>query len=335
MERRSFGILISLVGVAFLVVVLGNGLFGASSSWENLSDDVRPVYTEAAIQQQRADAQLLSNVSEEFNTTVLPTIANALGVSEAELATQFAGSYPATVAGVQALPTIAEGQERTANLLASQQENFRSADAIPTADNSSVQVPWFITITGALAIVIGVAMLRPGKIAPVVAAVLGAVMLVVPLVTSLPSKASDADTLNEATAPLFSQANIDSSQAAITTLEAMAAELNTSLIPGLAQQLGLTPEQAQAFVAQNFPTIAGALQQFPDAIGRARTATALLSENLGEFADVRDVPNQAIAWTVVAGGIATMVLASISLATDDRMRRIEQERRMRRERAAA
>ena len=98
-------------------------------------------------------------------------------------------------------------------------------------------------------------------------------MLIVPLVTSLPAKGSDADALNEATAPLFTQQNIASSDAAISTLEAMEAELSTSLIPSLAQQLGLTAEQAQAFVAQNFPTTAQALQGFPAAIERSRTAT--------------------------------------------------------------
>lgn len=335
MQRRTLGALIALVGVAFLVTVFGNGLFGASSAWEDLSDDVRPVYTDEAIAELRADAARLRAVGEEFNQNVVPTIANALGVSAAELAGRFAADFPATSAGVVALPTIAGGLEQRAALLESQQGNFRSADAIPTDDGSAVMIPWFITITGTLAIIAGLLMMTAGRAIPAAAVALGIVMVAVPIVTTLPSKAADADALNEAVAPLFTQESIQASQSAIDTLEAMAEELSTSLIPGLAQQLGMTPAQAQAFLADNFPTITGALQQFPATIGRAQASTDLIAANTDEFADVRDVPNQTVAWTVVAGGLATIVLASIALAMNQTAVGRAEARRTRRMRRAA
>ncbi|HEX9713720.1 MAG TPA: hypothetical protein VGB52_14345 [Actinomycetota bacterium] len=335
MPRRTVGAIVSLVGVTFLVVVLGNGLFGASSAWEDLSDDVRPGYTDEAIAGLRADAQQLRALTNEFGNSVLPTLAQALGISEAELTTRFLGQFPATAQGVLTMPQIANALDDRAQLLEEQQANFRSADAIPTASRSSIAVPWFITITGILAIIAGLLMMQPGRAVPALLGVLGVIMLAVPLVTSLPQKAADADALNEAVVPIFSNVSIDATAGSITTLRAMAVELEQGLVPGLAQQLGITAEQAGQFVQTNFPAIAAALTETPQTLARLEAANELVAANTGEFAEVREVPNRMIAWTVVIGGIATILLASIALMTNEAaVARAENRRARRMQRAA-
>lgn len=336
MQRRALGALVVVVGVAFLVVVFGNGLFGASSAWEDLSDDVRPSYTDEGIAALRADAERLRALTGELGSTVLPTIAQALNLTEAEVTSQFLSSFPATAQAALAMPQIANALEDRADLLEAQQPNFRSADAIPTADGATTGVPWFITITGILAIVGGVAMTRRlGRTIPTLVAVLGLVMVLVPLFTSLPEKAADADGLNEATAPIFAAESITASEEAVATLRAMSSELEEGLIPGLAQQLGVTQPEAAAFVQANFPEITAALASAPETITRLEQTTDLIATNTDEYAEVREVPNQTVAWSVIAGGIATIVLASIAVSSNERAEAGVRARRERRAERAA
>lgn len=315
MNRRVTGTIVMLVGVVFIVMVLGAHLFRASNSFERLSKDFRPLNTSASVTALRGDIAGLQAVGNEFAQKGTAVIGPIFEVTPQQAAATFAQQFPATARGVLALPTIASQLNGLTDTLANEQARFAQADAIPTTSQSSIVVPWFILITGILALLAGFAMMAPGMVAPALGLLLGAVMLISPLTTSLPQKSADADTLNDHLRPVFTTTTVTGLRTSLATLQAMGAELQTTVVPTLAQRLGVSPTEAQQFLARSFPVLSAALPQFPTAFTRLGQTIDVVDRNIVNFRNASQPTLEPIAWITVGGGIATILLSGWVIAT--------------------
>lgn len=313
-RKVSAGVVI-VVGIAFLVITMMNNLFQVGPAFEEMIDDFRPVLTDESLAVARADIAGLEAAGVEFQTVVGPAMAEALGITPEEFAGLVETQYPAVALGMASLPEITATFNGLIDTLDSQQELFASADAIPTENLPATTVPWIIAISGALAIVVGIMMFKPGNVWAILAVVLGAGLVIVTFALSLPQKAADADELNENLTPIYTQELIDGATASLAVIGAMGQQMQAEMLPDLAAQLGMSQEQLNAFLGENFPATAAAMQSMPAALERFGGFVAVFATNLDNYMTIQPVAFVPIIWALVIGGAIMVLMGGYCLAT--------------------
>ena len=307
LPRKISGGLVILVGVVFIVVTLINNLFAVGPAFEEMITDFRPLLAEESLNTARADIAVLDAAGTEFQTAVAPGMAEALGMTPEEFAGMVQSEYPAVAQGMQALPEITATFSGLIDTLDSQRALFESADAIPTDDLPATTVPWIITISGLLAIAAGVMLFMPGRVWAIVAAVVGAVLLITTFALNLPQKAADADELNENLTPIYTQELIDGAEGSLAVVGAMGQEMQTKMLPDLAASLGMSPDELNAFMGENFPATAAAMQSMPESLPRFEAFVATFAMNLDNYETIQPVSFTPIIWMMVIGGILILL----------------------------
>jgi len=307
LPRKISGGLVILVGVVFIVVTLINNLFSVGPAFEEMITDFRPLLAEESLNTARADIAVLEAAGEEFQTAGAPGMADALGMTPEEFAGMVQGQYPAVAQGMQALPEITATFSGLIDTLDSQRALFESADAIPSDDLSATTVPWIITISGLLAIAAGVMLFMPGRVWAILTVVLGAVLLIATFALNLPQKAADADELNENLTPIYTQELIDGATGSLAIIGAMGQEMQTKMLPDLAAALGMSPDELNAFMGENFPATAAAMQSMPDSLPRFEGFVGVFAMNLDNYETIQPVSFTPIIWMMVIGGILILL----------------------------
>jgi len=296
-----------VVGVVFLIVTITNSLFQVGPAFEEMIDDFRPILTSESLDTARADIAGLEAVGEEFQTAVVPGLAQAFGVTPEEFSATMAAQYPDIATGMAALPEITATFNGLIDTLDNQQELFASADAIPTNDLPANTVPWIITIAGIAAIAVGVMMFKPGKLWSILAVVLGATLVISTFALSLPSKAADADQLNENLTPIYTQELIDGATGSLVVIGAMGDQMATEMIPDLAAQMGMSQEELGAFLGESFPATAAAIQTMPETLQRFEAFVGVFAVNLDNYMTIQPVAFTPIIWMMVIGGALILI----------------------------
>ena len=307
LPRKISGGLVILVGVVFIVVTLINNLFAVGPAFEEMITDFRPLLAEESLNTARADIAVLDAAGTEFQTAVAPGMAQALGMTPEEFAGMVQSEYPAVAQGMQALPEITATFSGLIDTLDSQRALFESADAIPSDDLPATTVPWIITISGLLAIAVGAMLFMPGRVWAILAAVLGAALLITTFALSLPQKAADADELNENLTPIYTQELIDGAEGSLAVVGAMGQEMQTKMLPDLASSLGMSPDELNAFMGENFPATAAAMQSMPESLPRFEAFVATFAMNLDNYETIQPVSFTPIIWMMVIGGILILL----------------------------
>ena len=300
MYRRAAAAGIIVAGLALIVTPIAYKLFSRSGPFEDITTAYRPIVRQDVTTQLKADVAGLEALPAQFQTQIAPAIAAALHVPADQLTLQFASQYPATVQAVTSAPAIAADLKRLVNLLDVERARFEQTDAIPTKSTTTRSIPWSLLASGVLALVCGASLLSGRSSEALLVALLGAALVVVPLVTSMPSKSAAADTLNAHLRSIMTQQQATTMQTELATLQAFATEVQTKAIPQLAAQLGVTPEQALAAL----PPLAAVAQGTPAALGRFSTLVRTFSANIDNYQSIRPVSFRALTWISIGAGIA-------------------------------
>ena len=299
--------LVLAVGAVFIVSVFANNLFEVGPAFEDLIDDFRPILTDEALATAEADVAGLGAVGEEFQNAVVPGMAQALGMSPEEFGGFMQQSFPDVANGAAALPEIGETFTGVIGTLKAEQARFASADAIPTESLPATTVPWSLFIVGILTVLIGGFMVYRAKLGSIIAVVLGVALIVVPLILSLPGKASDADTLNENLEPVYTPELVQGAAGALQVVGAMGTQMQTEMLPALATQLQMAPDQLNAFLGENFPATAGVLTNMDAMSQRFDGLVTTFDANLDNYEVLKPVKFVPIIWTIIIGGIALLL----------------------------
>ena len=293
-----------LVGAGLVAMTLVANLFAVGPAFENLITDFRPALTQQSIDTARADIAGLSAVQQEFSTKLAPALSQQLKMTPAQFDGFVSTNFPAVAKGMAALPTVTPTFDGLIGTLDKQRPLFASADAIPTESLPATTVPWALLGAGILVFLIGLAVLRSPKAGGAVALVVGLLLVVLPLVLSLPGKAADADQLNANLEPVYTQTLVDNASGALGTIGAMGTEMQTKMLPALAAQLKMSPEQLQTFLGSNFPATAQALQTMPASMGRFNGLVKVFDDNLSNYETLKPVAlAPLILMMMVAGGL--------------------------------
>ena len=301
---KAVAVLVMVVGAGLVAMTLISNLFAVGPAFENLIVDFRPALTQSSIDTARADIAGLSAVQSEFATKLAPALSQQLKMTPTQFNGFVSKNFPAVATGMSALPTVVPTFNGLINTLDKQRPLFASADAIPTKSLPATTVPWALFGAGILVLLIGLLMLRSPKAGGAAAIVLGLLLLLAPVALSLPTKASDADQLNANLKPVYTQALVTNATGALQTIGAMGNEMQTKMLPALATQLKMTPQQLQTFLASNFPATARALQTMPASMERFNTLVKVFDKNLANYNTLKPVGlARLILILMVAGGL--------------------------------
>jgi len=307
---RIPAVIVMLIGVVLIGSTLMNNLFKVGPAFEDLTKGFRPVLTAQAIETARADVAGLGAAGEEFQTSVVPAMAEQFGMTPEEFTAYVEQGFPGVADGMAALPQIVPTFSGLIDTLDAQRDLFASADAIPTSDIPATTIPWALMIAGILALGLGIVMWFVPRTGGIIAMVFGVLLIVVPFALSLPTKAADADQMNANLRPVYTQTLITQAGAALTTMSTMGTEMSETMLPALADQLGMTTDQLQMFLGDNFPATAAALQSMPASMARFQGLVATFDANLDNYETLTTVSFAPIIWTVIVGG-AVMLLAGL------------------------
>jgi hypothetical protein len=263
----------------------------------------------------RADIAGLEAAGVEFQTVVAPGMAQALGIPPEDFGGMVEAQYPAVAAGMAALPEITATFNGLIDTLDSQQELFASADAIPTDNLPATTVPWIVAISGILAVVVGAMMFKSGRVWPILAVVLGGVLVVTTFALNLPQKAADADELNANLTPIYTQELIDGATASLATIGAMGQQMQAEMLPDLAAQLGMSQDELNVFMGENFPATAAAMQNMPDSLERFEAFVGVFAVNLDNYMTIQPVAFVPIIWSLAIGGVLMLLMGGYCVAT--------------------
>ncbi|HEY5182336.1 MAG TPA: hypothetical protein VIJ07_21605 [Dermatophilaceae bacterium] len=308
-------VLVMLVGAGLVATTLISNLFAVGPAFEHLITDFRPALTQSSIDTAHKDIAGLSAVQQEFSTKLAPALSQQLKMSPEQFNGFVSAKFPAVAAGMGALPTAVPTFNGLINTLDKQRPLFASADAIPTKSLPATTVPWGMLGAGILVFLIGLAMLRSPKAGGAAALVMGLLLLVLPLALSLPGKAADADQLNANLKPVYTQALVKNASGALVTIGAMGTQMKTTMLPALATQLKMSPEQLQTFLGSNFPATAQALQTMPASMERFTGLVKVFDNNLGNYETLKPVGlERLIIILMIAGGLVA-ALGALTVVT--------------------
>jgi hypothetical protein len=305
---RIPAIVVMLVGVVLVGITFTNHLFKVGPAFEDLTKGFRPVLTAQSIETARADVAALSAAGEEFQTAVVPAMAEQFGMTPEEFTAYVGQGFPGVADGMAALPQIVPTFSGLIDTLDAQRDLFASADAIPTTDIPATTIPWALLVAGILSLALGIFLWFVPRTGGIVAIVLGALLVAVPLALSLPTKAANADQMNENLKPVYSQTLITQASGALTIVGTMGTEMSQTMLPALADQLGMTPDQLQTFLGDNFPATAAALQSMPASLARFQGLVETFKANLDNYDTMKSVAFAPIIWTVIVGGAVMFVM---------------------------
>lgn len=168
---------------------------------------------------------------------------------------------------------------------------------------------------GILAIAAGVLMLKPGRIWAILALGLGVGLIIGTVALSLPQKAADADRLNENLAPIYTQELIDGANQSLAIIGAMGEEMQTKMLPDLAAELGMSQDQLNAFMGENFPATAAAMQSMPESLPRFQAFIGVFDANLDNFETIQPVAFSPVIWVFLFGGVLITLSSGYCVVT--------------------
>jgi hypothetical protein len=295
-----------LAGAALIALALIPGLFSVAPKFSDLTTHFKPEMTASSLAQLRSDFSGLSAAQTQFSDQVVPAFATALGVPPAELSETLDQKFPATSTGLQALPTMSAQFNQTLTALTNEVPNFEQADSIPTASISPAAIPWVLVVVGALLIACGVLVRRWWQVG--VALVIGALLVATPLALSLPGKATAADSMNSQMGPLFTAKAVAGADQSLSTLETMSTQMQTEMVPALAQMLNMPSTQFNSYLAANFPALGSALSDLPTTVAQFKSLVTAFDESLTDYNDIHSTQFAPIVTTILAtGGFVLLV----------------------------
>jgi uncharacterized membrane protein HdeD (DUF308 family) len=311
--RRIAAVLVVIAGIVLVVSTFANNLFNVGPAFENMMNDFRPILTQQSIDSANQALDGMQKTSDEIQTKMLPGLAQQAHMTTEQFAASIATQFPAVGKGLQTLPTAVPQFKALVSTLDQQRPLFASADAIPTKNLPATTVPWGLFAAGLLTIVVGIVMWFTARIGAVLAAVLGAVLVVAAVVMTLPGKASDADQLNANLKPVYTQQMVNQGKASLVTLGAMGAQMQSAMLPALAQQTGMSAAQLQQWLVTNFPATAASLVTLPTNLEKFTGMVKVFDDNLDNYGTLKPVAFEPIIWTLIAVGGAVFLLGLIAL----------------------
>jgi len=139
---------------------------------------------------------------------------------------------------------------------------------------------------------------------------LGVLLVAVTAALSLPQKAADADQLNENLEPVYTAELVTGAEGALGVVGAMGDELQNEMLPALAEQLEMQPDELSGFIGENFPAMAGVMANMESTMGRFQGMVTSFDSNLDNYDTLKPVKFVPIIWTLIVAGVGLVIFGA-------------------------
>jgi hypothetical protein len=298
MVRRVAAVLVAVVGLFWLISTLVLNYPEKTQAVDDVTNAFRPVYSDAGIAQQSKDLEVTTAFATDFQTKAVPALAARLGVTPTQFQQQLGTQYPAVGVGIQTLPAALPYFQKLLDGVKADQADFKKVDDTPTSGLPNTSVHWIFVGLGVVSILLGAgALLRGGVggIALLLAGVLGLATIIATLVISVPAKTAAADRINDNVRPIFQPANAQLARSYVTKLKALDTQLRGQALPGVAQQLNVSPALLQLSLGAQLPAVATGLQQLPAILDRLDVLVTKIEDNIDNKRLVDELPTKDLA----------------------------------------
>lgn len=319
MIRRVAAILTILAGVALIVAPIVDHVFTAVGPTHRMIKSFTPVMTPATLHTLSGDLTLLRTADTQLTTEAFPDLARQLHLSPSGIATFTEHDFPAVATGLAQLPAVLTHFQGLGDVLGAQLTDFQEAKSIPVSSVPITTMPWGLVVIGALGVIAGALLLRPGRGNAVPVLVLGVIVVAGSLATSLPHKAVSADHLITALAPVMTPATVASATGSLKVVEAMGAQLQSGLLPAVAAQLKATPAQFESALGTDFPAVGRTLRNLPTMTDTFTGLVGKINSNIANYNQAHKVPSLTfLVWLLVGIGAGWIVMGLVGFAESGR-----------------
>lgn len=314
MNVRKLPVIIVLAaGLAMIVLPLAFNSFTRADQAQQLLNGARPIVTPPALQQQFvAGLQTASQTEQLLIGPGFAQLASDLGEAPAQFQAQVDAQWPA-IAGAQQQASAIDATTLTIlTNLERHQHDFQLADSIPVSGFPLTSSIWILVVFGVIVIAAALWLLfRPGLVPAVAITALGVVFVVSAFALNLPGKASAAhQVLSSLTISPAKDAKI---QADFETVSAAFGQVQTQLLPQVAQAVGTDPAALSSQLDAAVPGLAAGLSQIPSILDRFHGAIVFREANVNNVPPVRSFPFQELLWAEIALGAVVAVGGGLSV----------------------
>jgi len=156
----------------------------------------------------------------------------------------------------------------------------------------------------------------PRKLAAGIMVLVGAGFIATTLIANLFSVGPAFDRMTDGFRPVMTQRAITTAQQDVQRLSAAGTEIQTKLLPALAQQLDMTPAQLQTMMATQYPDVASGLSQVKPITTSFTTLLANLDQTQPLFVSAdaiptKDIPATSVPWSLLIVGIVVLGLGAM------------------------
>jgi len=122
--------------------------------------------------------------------------------------------------------------------------------------------------------------------------------------------------------PALNDEAIGALRADLQGLDAVAVEFGTAVAPAMASQLGMTPAEFDAYVATEFPAVAGGMAIVPHAVTGFSGLVDVLDQQQANFRSADEIPTESlpattVPWGILFVGAVFVALGAAMLLTSD------------------
>jgi hypothetical protein len=155
----------------------------------------------------------------------------------------------------------------------------------------------------------------PHRVAAGLMVLIGAAFVVITLAANLFHVGPAFDRLTDGFRPIMTQQTIQTDRQDLAALSSAGSEIQSKMLPVLAQQLRMTPAQLQAMISTNYPQVAAGLQAIPTVTPTFTGLVNTLDANRPYFAAADAIPTKSVPATSVPWSLFAVGLVSVGLGT--------------------
>ena len=97
----------------------------------------------------------------------------------------------------------------------------------------------------------------------------------------------------------------------------MGQQMQSEMLPDLAAQMGMSQDELNAFMGENFPATAAVMQTMSDSLQRFEAFVGVFAVNLDNYETIQPVSFSPIIWAMIIGGVIIILMGGLAIILKD------------------
>ncbi len=154
--------------------------------------------------------------------------------------------------------------------------------------------------------------MKTSKTISIIIVIVGLILIILPFGYKMFDRASAGADMMADFEPVLTRDNVNTFQGHMQTFAGMQQDLN-KMLPALAQQMGMSVDDLNKMIGEQFPDLAYGMQQMDTMGGDFNTVVSVMDRNVDNFQKANELPMRNMPWYFVVAGAIFVVLGGIQL----------------------